>query len=544
MKTAEIPGEEPARLAAVRELCEPASFLTGDFADLTELAAHICGAPIALITVVEKQRQRFATKFGLRADETPRDHAFCAHAILEPGLFIVPDAKADPRFADNPLVTGEPYIRFYAGAPLTTTDGLRLGTLCVIDREPRELNAQQKLALQVLSRHVVSQLELRRSNEARREAEAELQRAKTLLERRVVDRTEELLHERNRLELAISSSNIGMWEWDLVAKTVFLSTEWKRQLGYRPDELSDFGAGWEEWIHPHDRTHVLSALQNYLANPSGEYECELRFRHKDGSYRWLLSRARMIFDAEKRPVRMVGCHIDITDRRHMEEKLRQTSEQLRALVARHQTDREAEGARLARELHDELGANLTGLKMDVAAIDRRISRALSPEVAAPLKERLNRFSEMLDATIDSVRRVCRVLRPAMLDELGLPAAIEWQVNDFRARTGIHCVYVRPEILEIEPARATALFRVVQELLTNVARHARPKSARVELRREDGSVHVVVQDDGRGLPVDLWTHHDRFGLLGVQERILSIQGMIEFSSPAGGGTRVDVWVPCV
>jgi signal transduction histidine kinase len=157
--------------------------------------------------------------------------------------------------------------------------------------------------------------------------------------------------------------------------------------------------------------------------------------------------------------------------------------------------------------------------------------------------RLKEFGEMLDATIDSVRRVCRVLRPVILDELGLAAALEWQVSEFRARTGIPCAVQRPETLEVEPVRATALFRVVQELLTNIARHAHPRSVQVELRREEANMHLRVQDDGCGLPEDVWTRRDRFGLLGVRERILAIQGMIEFSVPAGGGTRVDVWVPC-
>ena len=132
------------------------------FDDLTELAARICEAPIALISLVDEKRQWFKSKVGVSVSETSRDLSFCAYAITQSDLFIVPDATRDQRFANNPLVTSDPKIRFYAGAPLITPDGHALGALCVIDKVPRELRLDQKQALRILARHVVSQLELRR----------------------------------------------------------------------------------------------------------------------------------------------------------------------------------------------------------------------------------------------------------------------------------------------------------------------------------------------------------------------------------------------
>jgi len=132
------------------------------FDDLTELAAHICEAPIALISLVDENRQWFKSKVGLTVNETSRETSFCAYAITQPDLFIVPDATLNPRFASNPLVTSDPKIRFYAGAPLITPDGYALGTLCVIDRVARDLRPDQRKALRILARHIVSQLELRR----------------------------------------------------------------------------------------------------------------------------------------------------------------------------------------------------------------------------------------------------------------------------------------------------------------------------------------------------------------------------------------------
>jgi len=132
------------------------------FDDLTELAARICAAPIALISLVDENRQWFKSRVGLSQTETARDISFCAHAILQTDLLVVRDATQDARFADSPLVTTDPKVRFYAGAPLITPDGYALGTLCVLDYVPRELTADQRQALRVLARHVVNQLELRR----------------------------------------------------------------------------------------------------------------------------------------------------------------------------------------------------------------------------------------------------------------------------------------------------------------------------------------------------------------------------------------------
>jgi two-component system NtrC family sensor kinase len=132
------------------------------FDDLTDLAAHICEAPIALISLVDENRQWFKSRVGLTTKETTRDVSFCAHAILQSGLFLIPDATKDPRFKDNPIVTGPPRIRFYAGVPLKSPDGFALGTLCVLDKQPKRLRAEQKRALLVLARHVETQLELRR----------------------------------------------------------------------------------------------------------------------------------------------------------------------------------------------------------------------------------------------------------------------------------------------------------------------------------------------------------------------------------------------
>lgn len=160
------PTNEAERMAALRSYDILDSDPERNFDDLARIASHVCGAPIALVTLVDDERQWFKARVGLDATETPRADAFCAHAILDDQTLIVPDAEADERFRDNPLVLGHPDIRFYAGAPLRTADGHGLGTLCVIDSEPRlenPLTAGQLESLEALSRQVVRLLELRRT---------------------------------------------------------------------------------------------------------------------------------------------------------------------------------------------------------------------------------------------------------------------------------------------------------------------------------------------------------------------------------------------
>jgi len=160
--TTPIPKQEARRLKVLWQYDVLDTVAEEVFDDLTDLAAHICEAPIALISLVDEDRQWFKSRVGISLSETSRDISFCAHAILGDGLLIVPDATKDKRFKNNPLVTGKQKIRFYAGAPLITPEGHALGTLCVLGSKPRTLRPEQEQALRVLAHHVVSQLELPR----------------------------------------------------------------------------------------------------------------------------------------------------------------------------------------------------------------------------------------------------------------------------------------------------------------------------------------------------------------------------------------------
>ncbi len=187
MISAPHPKNESARLEALRQY----EILDTDpeevFDDITRMAAYICQTPIAVISLVDRDRQWFKARHGLGPAETSRDCAFCAHAILEEAPMVIPDALSDHRFSDNPLVTSEPYIRLYAGAPLITPEGFKIGTLCVIDRVSRELDAGQVAVLRMLANQVMTQLDLRREVSALHKSLTEHKRAETELRKRVAE---------------------------------------------------------------------------------------------------------------------------------------------------------------------------------------------------------------------------------------------------------------------------------------------------------------------------------------------------------------------
>jgi signal transduction histidine kinase len=237
---------------------------------------------------------------------------------------------------------------------------------------------------------------------------------------------------------------------------------------------------------------------------------------------------------------MLGCHIDVTDRKQMEQSLLESREKLRALAVHLQSVREEEATRIARELHDELGSGLTGLKMDLFWIERQLAQPPEPGTQRALIERIESTMELVDTTIENVRKLCRELRPAVLDQLGLATAIEWQTSEFQARTGIECDVARCPDVPVDPARATAVFRIFQEILTNIARHAEANKVWILLETRGESLVLTVADNGRG--IDEESQGNGLGLVGMRERAYAAGGSVEIHSIPGEGTTVCVCVP--
>ena len=243
------------------------------------------------------------------------------------------------------------------------------------------------------------------------------------------------------------------------------------------------------------------------------------------------------------PPTFTGFVHDITQRKRAEKQLRDSREQLRVLAAHLQSVREEERSRIAREVHDELGQALTGLKMDLAWLDKNSRPASTTDESRQAGEKLKELPERVDAIIATVRKIATELRPPVLDDLGLEAAIEWQSQEFEKRTGINCRFHSGlKHADLDQERATAVFRIFQETLTNVVRHAEATQVNVHLREEGDKLVLEVQDNGRGMAGRELSGPQSLGLLGMRERATMLDGEVNIISRQGRGTRVDVRIP--
>jgi signal transduction histidine kinase len=231
---------------------------------------------------------------------------------------------------------------------------------------------------------------------------------------------------------------------------------------------------------------------------------------------------------------------ELSERAATEHRLRASEESLRALAAHLQSVREEERIHIAREIHDELGQALTGLKFDINSL----AKACAGNDPGALAERTQSMGSSIDRIINSVRRIASGLRPEVLDEIGLAAAIEWQAREFSRRTGVRCIVsLAPGFSDPDKQRSTALFRIFQELLTNVARHANATRVHVSLSEEDGeAIALTVEDNGRGIREEQFRSSKSLGFMGLRERVLAFGGAIEVKGQEGQGTRVSVSVP--
>jgi PAS domain S-box-containing protein len=229
---------------------------------------------------------------------------------------------------------------------------------------------------------------------------------------------------------------------------------------------------------------------------------------------------------------------DVTERVRSEEELRRSRAEIHELALVASTAREQEKSRIARELHDELGQALTALRIDVGWLRDKVG-AGNAEVVAKLAA----MQLLIDGTVAASRRISADLRPLMLDDLGLAAATEWLVQNFSNRTGIDCVLdADEEDLDLQDPHATAVFRVIQESLTNIAKHAEATRVAVRARREGGEIHLTIEDNGRGFAAGGPRKPGSYGLVGLRERAILLDGAVSVESEAGRGTRIDMRLP--
>jgi len=313
MQTPEIPANESDRQAALNRYKILDTLPEQVYDDLTQLAADICGTPIALISLVDKDRQWFKSRVGLDATEIPRDISFCGHAVAANAILNVPDARQDPRFADNPLVASDPNIRFYAGVPLITHDNYALGTLCAIDHQPRDLTDLQLRQLEVLSRLVINQFDLRI-----KERTAELQQAIAELKQENQERLkieESLRESQKRFESLASVAPVGIYRTNTTGDCIYVNDRWCQIAGLTAAEAA--GPNWARALHPEDREKVAAEWYTSVQE-NRPFELECRFQKPDGTVTWVLSRASAERDIYGEIIGYVGTITDISDRKRAE----------------------------------------------------------------------------------------------------------------------------------------------------------------------------------------------------------------------------------
>lgn len=315
----------------------------------------------------------------------------------------------------------------------------------------------------------------------------------------------------------------------------FANTAVEEVFGWRPEEV----IGKSVTVFYRDEKEADEIAHYFYSNLEHQrtFEAEFTCRRKDG--RDILCRMRSSRVGETlKERRIVITYEDITEQRRAEKELTNSREQLRNLSAHLQSVREVESTRIAREIHDELGQSLTALQMDLAWLGNRL-----PPGDLSLMGEVQRMRNLLDTSIDSVHRISTELRPILLDDLGLMAAMEWQIQQFQSRTGVRCeARLDCDDSAVEKDLATALFRIFQETLTNIARHAHATLMKVSLTWKGDELQLNVSDNGKGITKKQVNDPKSFGIMGIRERVNLWSGSVSITGKSQKGTTIKVRIP--
>lgn len=329
-----------------------------------------------------------------------------------------------------------------------------------------------------------------------------------------------------------------VWVGDAEGRRTFFNQHWVEFTGR--SESQQVGHGWLKGLAASDQRRYLAELRS-AAQTQRSLRTTYRLMRSDGRSRLVLEEAQPHFGHNGRLTGFTGVCMDIEDVRRSARSRDETAA-LRTLSGRLERAREEERSRLARELHDELGQVLTSTKLDLMWLCDRV-RQPGARPSLSLVNKLQSLAGLVELAIAAVQRITTELKPAVLDHLGLEAALEWEATKFHARTGIRCrVESRPARFELDPLCATVLFRIAQESLTNVARHAHAGAVRLSLRKQKNRVVLEVQDNGRGISEGELKNPRSTGLLGMRERARLLGGELRILATPGRGTRVVVSIP--
>lgn len=338
----------------------------------------------------------------------------------------------------------------------------------------------------------------------------------------------------DRIRQFFNAMPIMAWSLTADGTVDFINQRW---LDYSGISLEEEVAQPLRTIHPEDVAGVV-ADWNAAKAAGWPYETEMRLRRADGQYRWFLVRTEPFRDRRGNVTKWFGASVEIEERKQAEEALVHQEQQLRVLVERLQTAREEEAKRIARELHDDLGQQLTALKLQLDCLETTLPGTTPTQSA--------RFGEMygaVDSMVEVVQSLASELRLGHLDELGLSAAVDWLAKEFSRRSRIPCRLRRlDEVARLSSAQNTAVFRILQEALTNVVRHAGATEVELSLRAKPDGLVLVIRDNGRGVTPAELNGRTAIGVLGMRERAEAAGGGVSISGAAGKGTTVVITMP--
>ncbi len=497
--------DEAARARVISSYDVAGARARGQLDDLVSFAAELCDAPVALLSLVEEEYQRFLARTGTDLVETPRSMSFCAHAMHHHDVMEVPDAREDPRFVDNALVTGEPYVRFYAGAPLVSSEGVPLGALCVLAPDAREgLTRFQRDGLTILAKAAMGRLDDRRT--AREQSLSEAEARRTL--------------EASDLKFRTLADTMPQMVWSTQPDGFhdYYNARWYEFTG-APAGTTD-GEGWNDMFHPEDQDRAWTVWRHSLA--TGEpYNIEYRLRHFDGTYRWVLGRALPVRDEDGTITRWFGTCTDIHEQKLAYE------------------EREV--------ISQELSHRIKNIFAVIAGLIAFAARG-KPEFAGIATDLRHRITA-LGRAHDFVRPHSANSRPAAAQN-SLHGLLQELFEPYQRADGIRLVVTGDDVT-IDDRSATPLALLFHELATNATKYGALSTelgvVRVTITVRGGDVVLTWSEEG-GPAIEVPTTMPGFGtqliemsavrqLGGIVSRAWNVDGLIvEMTIPRAAFSR--------